>query len=74
MGIPGGARILIRYDNSKGVWDFQHLIGIPRRVPKSHWGSGEGKTTFDGRRPLMEDDLQWKETFDGRQLLMEDNL
>ena len=40
MGIPGGARILIRYENSKGVWDFQQLIGIPRIVPKSHWGSG----------------------------------
>ena len=41
MGILAGARILIRYENSNGVWDFQHLIGFPRIVPKSHWGSGE---------------------------------
>ena len=40
MGILAGARILIRYENSNGVWDFQHLIGFPRIVPKSHWGSG----------------------------------
>ena len=40
MGIPVGARILMRDENSKGVWDIQHLIGIPRIVPKSHWGSG----------------------------------
>ena len=40
MGIPVGARILMRYENSKGVRDIQHLIGIPRIVPKSHWGSG----------------------------------
>ena len=42
MGIPVGARILMRYENSKGVRDIQHLIGIPIIVPKSHWGSGEG--------------------------------
>ena len=40
MGILAGARILIRYENSNGVWDFQHLIGFPRIVPKSNWGSG----------------------------------
>ena len=40
MGIPVGARILMRYENSQGVWVIQHLIGIPRIVPKSHWGSG----------------------------------
>ena len=28
--------------------------------------------TFDGRRPLMEEDLLWKTTFDGRHPLMED--
>ena len=32
------------------------------------------KTTFGGRRPLMEDNLWWKTTFDGRRNLMEDNL
>ena len=31
------------------------------------------KTTFDGRRYLIEDDLWWKTTFDGRQTLMEDH-
>ena len=41
MGIPVGARILMRYENSNGVWDIQHLIGIPIIVPKSHWGSGD---------------------------------
>ena len=30
--------------------------------------------TFDGRRPLMEDDLWWKTTFDGRRPSMEDDL
>ena len=32
------------------------------------------KMTFDGTRPLMEDDLCWKMIFDGRHLLMEDIL
>ena len=32
------------------------------------------KTTFNGRRPLMEDDLRWKMTFDGRRPLKENNL
>ena len=31
-------------------------------------------TTFDGRRPLTEDDLSWKKTFDGRRPLTEDDL
>ena len=30
--------------------------------------------TFCGRRPLVEDNLQWKTTFGGRWLSMEDNL
>ena len=30
--------------------------------------------TFDGGRPLMEDNLRWKTTFNGRQPSMEDNL
>ena len=29
------------------------------------------KMNFDGRPPLMEDNLCWKGTFDGRQLLTE---
>ena len=32
------------------------------------------KTTFDGRKPLMEDELWWKMTLDGRSPWMEDNL
>jgi len=32
------------------------------------------KTTFDGRRHLMEDDLWQKTTFDGRRHLMEDDI
>ena len=32
------------------------------------------KTTFTGRRPLIEDDLRWKMTFNGRRPLMEDDL
>ena len=32
------------------------------------------KMTFDGRRPLMEDDLWWKTTFEGTRPLMEDDL
>ena len=32
------------------------------------------KTNFDGRHPLMEDDLWWKMTFDRRRPLMEDDL
>ena len=32
------------------------------------------KTTFNGRRPSMEDDLRWKTTFDGRRPSMEDDL
>ena len=32
------------------------------------------KDTFDGRQPLMEDDLWWKMTLDERQPLMEDKL
>ena len=31
------------------------------------------KATFNGRQPLMEDDLQWQMIFDGRQPSMEDN-
>ena len=31
------------------------------------------KPTFDGRRPLREDDLRGKTTFDGRQPLIEDD-
>ena len=29
--------------------------------------------TFDGRWPLMENDLVWKTTFDGKQPFMEDD-
>ena len=32
------------------------------------------KTTFNVRRPSMEDNLWWKTTFDGRRPLMEDDL
>ena len=32
------------------------------------------KTTFNGRRPLMEDYLQWKTTANGRRPPMEDDL
>ena len=32
------------------------------------------KTTFNGKRPLMEDNLRWKMTFEGRQHSMEDSL
>ena len=32
------------------------------------------KLTFDGRQPLMEDNLGWKTIFDGKQPLMEDDL
>ena len=44
-----------------------------------HFGGSSGeawgqKTTFDGRGPLMEDDLRLKTTFDGRWTLMEDDL
>ena len=35
-----------------------------------HWR----RTTFDGRRPLTEDDLWRKTTFDGRRPLTQDNL
>ena len=31
------------------------------------------KKTFDRRRPLMEDNLQWKTTFNGRRHSMEDS-
>ena len=40
-----------------------------------HFGGAWGlKTTFDGRRLSMEDDLQWKTTFDGRRPSMEEDL
>ena len=32
------------------------------------------KSTVDGRRPLVEDDLRWKMTFDERRPLMEEDL
>ena len=32
------------------------------------------KTTFNGRRPQMEDDLQWKTTSNGRRPPMEEDL
>ena len=32
-----------------------------------------GTTTYDGRRPMMEDDSWWKTTYDGRRLMMEDD-
>ena len=38
------------------------------------YNQGRGKTTFNERRPLMEDDLQWKTTFNGRRPSMEDDL
>ena len=39
-----------------------------------HFLVRKGKTSFDERQPLMEDDLRWMKIFDGRQPLMEDNL
>ena len=42
------------------------------------WGSSGAfrgqKTTFHGKRPLMEDNLRWKTSFDGRQPFMEEDL
>jgi hypothetical protein len=32
------------------------------------------KTTYNGRPPTMEDDLQWKKTYNGRQPTMEDDI
>ena len=32
------------------------------------------KTTFDGRQPLIEENLCWETILDGRPPLMEDNL
>ena len=38
------------------------------------WCYGWWKTTFDGRRPSVEEDLQWKTTFGGRRPSVEDDL
>ena len=38
------------------------------------WTARGMKTTFNGRRPLMEDNLRWKTTFDLRRSSMEDKL
>ena len=56
---------LIHFGGSSGAAHGQLMgsSGVARRR----------KTTFDERRPSMEDDLQWKMTFDGKRHMMEDN-
>ena len=49
------------------------------KVAQGQLGDSSGaarrqKTPFDGRCPLMENDLRWKTTFDGRRPLTEDDL
>ena len=54
---------------------FKGISGASRGHLGGSSGAAQGwKPTFDGRRPLMEDELRWKTTFDGRRLMMEDDL
>ena len=55
--------------SSETCYYLQKLVPFARRLPLIWW-----KTIFDGRQPLMEDDLWWKMPFDGRRPLMEDGL
>ena len=65
-----------------GVRSFFSRLYLSKR-PSSFWlihfwgSSGAARLqnrTFEGRRPLTEDDLWWKTTFDKRRPLMKDNL
>ena len=61
------------------VMSRQSLSKRPSSFCLIHFGGNSGaaqgwKPTFDGRHPLMEDDLWWKTTFDGRRSLMEEDL
>ena len=57
---------LIHFGGSSGAARISKTTFDGRHLPC--------KTTFDGKRPSMEDDLRWKTTFDGRRPLMEDDL
>ena len=49
--------------------------GVARRQLEGSSGAAQrSKMTFDGRQPLLEDDLWWETTYDGRRPLMEDDL
>ena len=58
-----------------GVEQLHHelIVHLPHGVV-GHADFWFTMTTYDGRRPMMEDDLLWKTTYDGRSPMMEDNL
>ena len=56
----------------KGGWECNHYY--QNGLEHFRYNKGTDKTTFDGRRPSMDDNLWWMTTFDGRRPLMEDEL
>ena len=72
--------LLVRASASVNMWsclsirppacvsDQAHFAWFTSGVPQGQ------KTTYDGRRPAMEDDLWWNMTFDGTRPSLEDDL